>query len=176
MSSSTFEFVVVAVALSSASLGVNAFLGNTRFLSTSRETQSLSLSASLNGWGAQKLGQSVISQNVSTVSVDSAAVLRLRPSTGSGSDERVDVGKLFNDYGGDASDSQTIHRIDTFFEKRKLMQALSRSSICPQEKLERINFAIHVEGYLPVSIAPSNSVRVSSTKAGNLFKDWDLAF
>ena len=172
--------LVVVVALSSASLGVNAFLGNSRLLSSgslaSRESHTLALSASLNGWGAQKLGQSIISQNVSAVTVDSAAVLRLRPSIGSGSDERVEVGKLFKDYGGDAADTQTIHRIDTFFEKRKLVNALMRTNTCPQEKLERISFAIHVEGFLPTSIAPSNSVRVSSAKAGNLYKDWDLAF
>jgi len=132
------------------------------------------LSAGLNGWGAQKLGQTVISQNVSASVVDTSSILRFTPGVGSGLDERVDKTKLQNLRGIGTSDLPALSKLDTYFKKQSLLLSLTSPALGVGEKLERISFAAHVEGLLPTSIAPSNSICSSTVKSGGLMSDWNF--
>jgi len=129
-------------------------------------------SLSLNAWGVQKLGQSVINRNTTSQIViqDEESVLRFRPSVGSGVDERLPT----LDPMGDAEEGfATLSNIEMGFKKYDLLMNL-KSSQSVGYKLDMIGAAMGADDLLPSSLMSTAVPRMPKPAGAGLLKDWAM--
>jgi hypothetical protein len=173
---SELSFIATLLMASSGVLGFTS--GPSRFLHTSSTPIiSTRLCASVGGWGSQKLGQSVISQNTTEVIIDHATLLRLRPTIGSGEDERgVRSSSSVDFFESEENVEATLTRIEKSYKQRSLLMSLKNPKISNFDKLEAVRNAVRVDGLLNIPLMTTNEVRTVNIKSGSLMNDWNLTF
>jgi len=147
-------------------------VANLNSLHTVLSTSVPRFSLSLNAWGVQKLGQSVINRNTTSQVVipDEESVLRFRPSVGSGADERLSTLDPF----ADAEEGfATLSNIEIGFKKYDLLLNL-KSAQPLGYKLDMIGTAMGADDLLPSSLMSNNVLRVSKPTGAGLLKDWAM--
>jgi len=154
---------------------IHAFIprvANLNSLHTVLSTSVPRFSISLNAWGVQKLGQSVINRNTTSQVViqDEESVLRFRPSVGSGADERL----LTLDPLADVEEGfATLSNIEMGFKKYDLLLNL-KSAQPLGYKLDMIGTAIGADDLLPSSLMATSAPRMSKPAGAGLLKDWAM--
>ena len=139
-----------------------------------KSTTSLSMELDANFGGFQRLGKSLLDDNYTPVSTESADVKdilkRTRPDHTSGSDYR------YIEEDESEEDKDALSRIDKFIQQKHLLMQLESSDRSDVEKLQRIQTAARLEGLLPYNGASSMSFSPVSTNivAGGLLEDWEF--
>jgi len=168
---STFQLTVVSALVMG---NVFAFVPRVANLHHVLSTSVPRFTLSLNAWGVQKLGQSVINRNTTSQIViqDEESVLRFRPSVGSGADERLStLDPLVEAEEGFA----TLSNIEMGFKKYDLLMNL-KSSQPIGYKLDMIGMAMGADDLLPSSLMASSVPRMSKPTGAGLLKDWAMEF
>eukprot|EP01041_Mallomonas_annulata_P007741 gene7741-15833_t len=167
----------IAVAIVSAALlsNVSAYVSSTN-LPRFAAVNSPKISTSLNAWGVQKLGQAVIDLNPKPqgTTVDDDALLRFRPSVGSGDDERLLVSADLAVQDG-IMDFQLLSKIEIGLTQQQLFKSLTGFEFSQPQKLNMVANAMGSGGVLPSSLFSSNIPRTSSLKHAGLLSDWEMS-
>ena len=120
------------------------------------------LTVSMNMWGVQKLGQSIIGAVTHQAQeIDSATFFKRIP-VGSGTDDRG--------VGEDDSSKIFLEKCDTAFRRKDLLVAL-QTQVPNIAKLSKISDASLREGLLPQAI--STNFYAAKLQAAGLLKDWN---
>lgn len=128
---------------------------------------------SMNMWGTQKLGQSVIGTTTTTAPSTGVGSMFRRAPVGSGTDERI------NEESEEMIElkNKALYKISKSIRQHGLLMELNGDRWSEAEKLSRVNMAVR-DDILPSSVLGAVSVaspHASNLHSGGLLDDWNFS-